>query len=53
MTAPPTIIYPAYPYYDPWWGWPGWGPPWWGPPFGFGAFATFGSHHHHHHHRHK
>jgi hypothetical protein len=29
-----TVIYPAYPYYDPWWGPPWWGPPWWGP-FGF------------------
>jgi hypothetical protein len=41
-----TVIYPAYPYYDPWWG-----PPWWGPPFGFfGAAVGFHGHHHHHHH---
>jgi hypothetical protein len=42
--AQSTIIYPAYPYYDPW------GPPWWGPSFGF--VGAFGFHHHHHHHGH-
>jgi hypothetical protein len=45
-----TVVYPAYPYYDPWWG-----PPWWGPPFGFygAAIGFHGHHHHHHHHGHR